>query len=70
MRRHLLRTLHSYQAQELVASLEWLNTPIPHRLRKIIFTPDAPVSGQWKALIVSLPPLTSARRYTSMCAVV
>lgn len=41
-----------WQAQELVASLEWLNTPVPHRLRKIIFTPDAPVSGRWKAFIV------------------
>ena len=53
---HGPRLIESYfgatQAQELVKSLEWLNTPVPHRLRKIIFTPDAPVSGRWKASIV------------------
>lgn len=41
------------QAQELVESLEWLNTPIPLRLRTIIFTSNAPVSARLKALIVS-----------------
>ncbi|PSR90584.1 hypothetical protein PHLCEN_2v4877 [Hermanssonia centrifuga] len=46
------------KAQELVDSLEWLNTPIPLRLRTIIFTPNAPVSGRWKALIRFLFALT------------
>ncbi|EKM49004.1 uncharacterized protein PHACADRAFT_179367 [Phanerochaete carnosa HHB-10118-sp] len=39
------------KAQELVDSLEWLNTPIPLRLRTIIFTSNAPVSARWKVLI-------------------
>jgi len=39
------------KAQDLVDSLEWLNTPIPLRLRTIIFTSNAPVSARWKALI-------------------
>ncbi|CAL1715064.1 unnamed protein product [Somion occarium] len=39
------------KAKDLVASLEWLNTPIPLRLRAIIFTRDAPVDARWKALI-------------------
>ncbi|KAF7794243.1 hypothetical protein EIP86_005375 [Pleurotus ostreatoroseus] len=39
------------KAQELVKSLEWLNTPVPRRLRTIIFTPDAPVSRAWKAAV-------------------
>ncbi|GJE91180.1 hypothetical protein PsYK624_073290 [Phanerochaete sordida] len=42
------------KAQELVESLEWLNTPIPLRLRTIIFTHNAPVSVRWKLLIRSL----------------
>ena len=42
------------QAQDLVESLEWLNTPIPLRLRTIIFTSNAPVSTRLKALIVSV----------------
>lgn len=42
------------KAHELVDSLEWLNTPIPLRLRTIIFTSNAPVSARWKALIRSL----------------
>ena len=42
------------QAQELVESLEWLNTPVPLRLRTIIFTSNAPVSARWKVLLVSL----------------
>ncbi|KAI0708848.1 hypothetical protein C8T65DRAFT_727508 [Cerioporus squamosus] len=39
------------KAQELMASLEWLNTPVSQRLRTIIFTPNAPVSKRWKALV-------------------
>ena len=47
-------TICNFQAKELVASLEWLNTPIPLRLRTIIFTSNAPVSTRWKALVVSI----------------
>jgi len=39
------------KAQDLMESLEWLNTPVPLRLRAIIFTPNAPVSPRWKALL-------------------
>ncbi|KAI0788763.1 hypothetical protein C8Q75DRAFT_187847 [Abortiporus biennis] len=39
------------KAIELVDSLEWLNTPVPLRLRTIIFTPNAPVSPRWKVLL-------------------
>ncbi|KAI0705196.1 hypothetical protein BC835DRAFT_1410076 [Cytidiella melzeri] len=39
------------KAKDLEESLEWLNTPVPLRLRTIIFTPNAPVSPRWKALI-------------------
>ncbi|KAI0073503.1 hypothetical protein K474DRAFT_1686172 [Panus rudis PR-1116 ss-1] len=39
------------KARDLASSLEWLNTPIPLRLRAIIFTRDAPVSAKLKALI-------------------
>ena len=42
------------QAQELMASLEWLNTPVSLRLRTIIFTPNAPVGKKWKVLVVSV----------------
>ncbi|CDO75238.1 hypothetical protein BN946_scf185036.g2 [Trametes cinnabarina] len=44
------------KARDLMASLEWLNTPISQRLRAIIFTPNAPVSKKWKVAVVSLPP--------------
>ncbi|KAI0343064.1 hypothetical protein BDW22DRAFT_1228202 [Trametopsis cervina] len=39
------------KAKDLEESLEWLNTPIPLRLRTIIFTSNAPVSARWKALV-------------------
>ncbi|KAI1793542.1 hypothetical protein LXA43DRAFT_220516 [Ganoderma leucocontextum] len=39
------------KAQQLMASLEWLNTPVSQRLRTIIFTPHAPVSKRWKVLV-------------------
>ncbi|RDX48217.1 hypothetical protein K466DRAFT_532661 [Polyporus arcularius HHB13444] len=39
------------KAQQLMTSLEWLNTPVSQRLRAIIFTPNAPVSKRWKALV-------------------
>ena len=42
------------QAQQLMASLEWLNTPVSLRLRTVIFTPNAPVSKRWKVLVVSV----------------
>ncbi|KAK7687886.1 hypothetical protein QCA50_009105 [Cerrena zonata] len=42
------------KAKDLVASLEWLNTPIPLRLRAIIFTSDAPVNKRWKVLFRTL----------------
>ncbi|EJF64124.1 hypothetical protein DICSQDRAFT_81142 [Dichomitus squalens LYAD-421 SS1] len=39
------------KAQQLMASLEWLNTPVSQRLRTIIFTEQAPVSKRWKVLV-------------------
>ncbi|TCD71857.1 hypothetical protein EIP91_003200 [Steccherinum ochraceum] len=39
------------KATDLMSSLEWLNTPVPLRLRTIIFTSQAPVSARVKALI-------------------
>ncbi|KIP08830.1 hypothetical protein PHLGIDRAFT_87704 [Phlebiopsis gigantea 11061_1 CR5-6] len=42
------------KAQELVESLEWLNTPVPLRLRTIVFTSNAPVGARWKILIRGL----------------
>ncbi|KAG8221001.1 hypothetical protein J3R82DRAFT_2510 [Butyriboletus roseoflavus] len=39
------------KAQELVASLMWLNTDFRERWRVIIFTSSAPVSLRWKALM-------------------
>ncbi|RPD64241.1 hypothetical protein L226DRAFT_611821 [Lentinus tigrinus ALCF2SS1-7] len=39
------------KAQQLMASLEWLNTPVSQRLRAIIFTPNAPVGKRWKVLV-------------------
>ncbi|KAI0794037.1 hypothetical protein C8Q74DRAFT_554014 [Fomes fomentarius] len=39
------------KAQQLMASLEWLNTPVSQRLRTIIFTQNAPVSKRWKVLV-------------------
>ncbi|KAI0731315.1 hypothetical protein C8Q76DRAFT_613968 [Earliella scabrosa] len=39
------------KAQQLMASLEWLNTPVSQRLRTIIFTPNAPVGKRWKVLV-------------------
>ncbi|KAI0083916.1 hypothetical protein BDY19DRAFT_899441, partial [Irpex rosettiformis] len=39
------------KAKDLEESLLWLNTPVPFRLRSIIFTSNAPVSARWKALI-------------------
>lgn len=49
-----LRVTDLAQAQELVESLEWLNTPVPLRLRTIVFTSNAPVGARWKILIVSV----------------
>lgn len=46
------------KANDLIATLEWLNTPIPLRLRTIIFTPNAPVSTRWIAIIRLLFALT------------
>ncbi|KAI8974521.1 hypothetical protein BD414DRAFT_468037 [Trametes punicea] len=42
------------KARDLMASLEWLNTPISQRLRAIIFTPHAPVSKKWKIAVRTL----------------
>ncbi|OSD02940.1 hypothetical protein PYCCODRAFT_1388999 [Trametes coccinea BRFM310] len=42
------------KARDLMASLEWLNTPISQRLRAIIFTPNAPVSKKWKFAVRAL----------------
>lgn len=42
------------KARDLISSLDWLNTPLSLRLRTIIFTPHAPVSARWKALIRTL----------------
>ncbi|KAL6298983.1 hypothetical protein BKA93DRAFT_743171 [Sparassis latifolia] len=39
------------KAHDLINALEWMNTPISLRLRTIIFTPNAPVSTRWKALV-------------------
>ena len=39
------------QAQSLIMDLTWLNTSFHERWRRIIFTPSAPVSGRWKALM-------------------
>ncbi|KAH9940915.1 uncharacterized protein BXZ73DRAFT_98745 [Epithele typhae] len=39
------------KAQQLMTSLEWLNTPVSLRLRAIIFTPNAPVGKRWKVLV-------------------
>ncbi|OJT02882.1 hypothetical protein TRAPUB_6552 [Trametes pubescens] len=41
------------KACELMSSLEWLNTPLSQKLRTIIFTPKAPISNRWKAVVVS-----------------
>ncbi|KAM5534678.1 hypothetical protein V8D89_011690 [Ganoderma adspersum] len=43
------------KAQQLMASLEWLNTPVSQRLRAIIFTSNAPVSKRWKVLVRGSP---------------
>ncbi|KAH9941511.1 hypothetical protein B0H21DRAFT_869640 [Amylocystis lapponica] len=42
------------KARDLIGALEWLNTPVSKRLRTIIFTSNAPVSAQWKALVRTL----------------
>ncbi|KZT63908.1 hypothetical protein DAEQUDRAFT_699552 [Daedalea quercina L-15889] len=42
------------KARELIAELEWLDTPLSARLRTIIFTSNAPVSSQWKAIVRTL----------------
>ncbi|CCM01819.1 uncharacterized protein FIBRA_03887 [Fibroporia radiculosa] len=42
------------KARDLIATLEWLNTPVSLRLRAIIFTTNAPVSSEWKMLIRAL----------------
>lgn len=39
------------KAVGLIAELEWLNTPLTARLRRIIFTASAPVSPRTKALL-------------------
>ncbi|KAJ8489204.1 hypothetical protein ONZ51_g3054 [Trametes cubensis] len=39
------------KARDLMASLEWLNTPVSQRLRTIIFTSNAPVSKKWKVAV-------------------
>jgi len=39
------------KAIDLMNALEWLNTPVPLRLRTIIFTSQAPVSARVKALL-------------------
>ncbi|KAH8093295.1 hypothetical protein BXZ70DRAFT_1001674 [Cristinia sonorae] len=39
------------KAVDLMNALEWLNTPVPLRLRTVIFTDEAPVSVRVKALI-------------------
>ncbi|OBZ74146.1 hypothetical protein A0H81_05922 [Grifola frondosa] len=46
------------KARDLISSLEWLNTPASLRLRAIIFTPNAPVSRRWKAIVRTLFALT------------
>ena len=40
-----------FQAQKLVADLEWLDTDFYERWRAIIFTSSSPVSWRWKALM-------------------
>jgi hypothetical protein len=40
-----------FQAQKLVADLEWLDTDFYDRWRAIIFTSSSPVSWRWKALM-------------------
>ncbi|KAH7909556.1 hypothetical protein BJ138DRAFT_1155013, partial [Hygrophoropsis aurantiaca] len=42
------------KAQSLTSSLLWLNTDFPTRWRLIIFTPSAPVSWRWKAIMRTL----------------
>ncbi|KAI0923955.1 hypothetical protein AcW1_006757 [Taiwanofungus camphoratus] len=42
------------KARDLISALEWMNTPVSLRLRTIIFTPNAPVSARWKALVRTL----------------
>ncbi|EPT01058.1 hypothetical protein FOMPIDRAFT_1049048 [Fomitopsis schrenkii] len=42
------------KAQELVTDLEWLDSPLTTRLRKILFTASAPVSTRVKALFRTL----------------
>ncbi|KIK61788.1 hypothetical protein GYMLUDRAFT_42837 [Collybiopsis luxurians FD-317 M1] len=39
------------KAQSLIMDLTWLNTSFYERWRRTIFTPTAPVSGRWKALM-------------------
>ena len=51
--------ISAHQAQELVTDLEWLNSPLTTRLRRIIFTASAPVSARAKALFVRCPPALS-----------
>ncbi|KAJ4475086.1 hypothetical protein J3R30DRAFT_3777727 [Lentinula aciculospora] len=39
------------KARKLVMDLTWLNTSFHERWRRTIFTPTAPVSGQWKTFM-------------------
>ncbi|KAJ4466126.1 hypothetical protein C8J55DRAFT_481584 [Lentinula edodes] len=39
------------KAQNLVMDLTWLDTSFHERWRRTIFTPNAPVSGRWKAFM-------------------